>query len=424
MTTNPLGDFTTPRPKPSMKPPSLDSQVLGHGLIGEMIALTSQHTEADPAEIYGSLLCGIGILAGPTPHLRIGSTKHPLIIWPLLFGPTGTGRKGEASNVADIFLTATHDDYVKLCTSGLSSGEGLIEAIRDPTEVKRGKVTETVGTNDKRLVVIEPEFSSVMARSKREGNTLPAVMRQAWDGRALSVLNRTALRAKSSHVGIIGHVTPREFQKRLAESELAGGLYNRFLPLWVERSQLIALPEPIAHRDVTDMGTRIKLALQEARKVGRVILDDAAKLWWSKEVYPSLSAVDDVDAAWAEFTRRAAPYCLRIAALHAVLNGRSQVSRTDLEVAKVTVRFSLATAQYVLGVQHRDPQVDRLKRAVDASPEGLSRTDISRLFGNHLSSELLDEIVAVVLKDPDYELVSVLTEGRSASVLRRAKQAN
>jgi hypothetical protein len=43
---------------------------------------------------------------------------------------------------------------------------------------------------DKRLSVTEPEFSTVMARAKREGSTLGTMLRQAWDGRTLAVLTR------------------------------------------------------------------------------------------------------------------------------------------------------------------------------------------------------------------------------------------
>ena len=96
--------------------------------------------------------------------------------------------------------------------------------------------------DDKRLLVVEPEFSSVMARSRREGSTLAAVQRQAWEGRALSVLNRKQLAASASHVAMIGHVAPREFRLRLAETDMAGGTYNRYLPVYVERSRLLPVP--------------------------------------------------------------------------------------------------------------------------------------------------------------------------------------
>lgn len=128
-----------------------------------------------------------------------------------MFGSTGTGRKGESEGTARLFL-AKVSGFPDIWTTGLSSGEGLIERLRDPKDED-----DSGGTDDKRLLVIESEFSSVMARTKREGSTLAAVLRQAWDGDALSVLNRSALTGSGSHVAVVGHVTPRAFCLRLAE---------------------------------------------------------------------------------------------------------------------------------------------------------------------------------------------------------------
>jgi hypothetical protein len=55
-------------------------------------------------------------------------------------------------------------------------------------------------------------------------------------------MNRKMLKASASHVAVIGHITPQEFRLRLAEADLAGGTYNRYLPLFVERSKLLAIP--------------------------------------------------------------------------------------------------------------------------------------------------------------------------------------
>ena len=138
-------------------------------------------------------------LIGPEPHLRIGNTRHPLLIWTLLLGSTGTGRKGEAAATASLFVAqAADDDLAQVLVGGLSSGEGLIERIRDydPDRPDDG------GTNDKRLVVLESEFGSVLARARRDGNTLATILRQAWDGGRLGVMNRRALVASTSHVAI------------------------------------------------------------------------------------------------------------------------------------------------------------------------------------------------------------------------------
>lgn len=60
--------------------------------------------------------------------------------------------------------------------TGLSSGEGLIWAVRDPT-------SQDPGITDQRLLVIEPEFASVLKASAREISTLSLTLRSAWDSR-------------------------------------------------------------------------------------------------------------------------------------------------------------------------------------------------------------------------------------------------
>ena len=149
-----VGTKKEERTKPTGPPvPSADPAMYA-GVLGEIAARAAPTTEADPVGIYASLLAGASVLIGPGPHVRVGNTRHPLLVWLLLMGRTGSGRKGEATGTAEIFLRNARDmDMAELTVSGLSSGEGLIERIADGE------------TEDKRLLVIETEFTSVMARS-------------------------------------------------------------------------------------------------------------------------------------------------------------------------------------------------------------------------------------------------------------------
>ena len=340
--------------------PSADLSMYA-GILGDITLAAAPTTEADPVGIYASLLAGVGVLVGPGPYVRVGNTRHPLLIWVLMLGRTGSGRKGEATGTAEVFFRqAAPSSFPDLTVTGLSSGEGLIERIRD----------EGDGDEQKRLLVIEPEFTSVMARSKREGSTLAAVQRQAWDGRALSVLNRQQLKASASHVAIIGHITPREFRLRLADSDMTGGTYNRYLPVFVERTRLLPIPEGVAEQVREKLGGRLAAAIDQASAVRCIQFDHDATQLWTDELYPELTGADDEDHAEAEFTRRAAPYCLRVAGLLAALDGRQLMSKPDLAAAAALVRYSIASARYVLDRQARDPRLDRIRRALDEAGRG------------------------------------------------------
>jgi hypothetical protein len=363
--------------------------------------------------ILGSLLAMAAVGIGPGPHVKVGNDRHPLLIWPLLFGRTGTGRKGSATASAAVFFKAASDDYPGYLTSGLSSGEGLIERIRDGDG----------GAEDKRLLCIETEFGTVMTRAGREGSTLAEVCRQAWQGEPLSVLNRKQYRASSSHIGIIGHIAPKDFRRRLAAADLAAGTYNRYLPLFVERSRRLPIPEGADPADVADLGGRLMQSLQVAGTVNRLRLGSGAEKLWRGELYDEFTEADDDEAQWAEFMRRAAPYCLRIAGLYAALEGRDDISETHLAAAGALVRYSADSARYVLAGQLRDPRLDRLARAVAAAGEpGLARTAISGLFGHHVTKAELDHLVNDLVALGGYEAAYAQTGGRAAQVLRIAKE--
>lgn len=395
-------------------PPAADP-VMYRGVVGDIVAAATPTTEADPVGIFVSLLAAVGVAIGPGPFVQVGNTRHPLLVWPLLFGSTGSGRKGEATNTASLFVGQALPWFSAFIAGGLSSGEGLIERVRDVADED-----DSGGTEDKRLLVIEPEFASVMARSRREGNTLAAVLRQAWDGGALSVLNKTAVRASSSHIAIIGHITPREFRLRLAETELTGGTYNRFFPFFVDRNGKIPLPPGVADKVLAKHAGQLAKSIEQARKVGRVQLDPGATKLWQNTLYDEFTASDDDDLSWTEFTRRAAPYCLRIGAVHAVMEGQNLISAEDLAAAAALVRYSVASAKYVLDRRLRDPRMDRVRRAIDqAGPRGLGRTEISDLFSRNVAKKVLDEILADLTTAGGYEEFQAPTSGRPATRYRR-----
>lgn len=416
--TNRIGD--TKKEETSAPPPVVDPVVF-HGLLGEICQTVDagNHTEADPVGVLVTLMAGAGALMGMRPHVQIASTRHPLLIWPLLFGSTGAGRKGESYSTARLFLSEVPDPgsgHRPITVSGLSSGEGLIEYIRDPVDEE-----DQGGSLDKELLVVEPEFATVMARAKREGSTLAGVLRQAWDGGALTVLNRKALRASSSHVAIVGHVTPREFRIRLAESEMSGGTYNRFLPIYVDRAKRLPLPELLPGEVIQKLGLKLTRAVYPgvANEIGLITLDPDARKLWANDLYDEFTGADEEDQIWTEFTRRAAPYCLRISGLHAALDGRDAVSPGDLTAAGALVRYAIASARYVLDRQARDPRLDRIRRAVGGSADGLARTEISGLFSRNLPKAALDLLLEELVAGGEFERIEVRSGGRPAVRYRR-----
>ena len=111
---------------------------------------------------------------------------------------------------------------------GLSSGEGLINEVRDPVQKydPKEKTFEIIdpGATDKRLMIVEPEFAGALAVAERHGNTLSPLIRRAWDGDKLATMTRNSpLLATGAHISMIGHITEDELRARITRTDLANG---------------------------------------------------------------------------------------------------------------------------------------------------------------------------------------------------------
>jgi hypothetical protein len=264
---------------------------------------------------------------------------------------------------------------------------------------------------DKRLWVVESEWATAMIRAAREGSTLGPVMRSAWAGEDLGLLNRDAIRATRPHIGIVGHITPSEFVTRMHNVELSGGTYNRFLPVFVERSQVV--PEPPA-MDVSTFATEafeLRRACASARRVQVVSRsEDFRELW--RHVYQDLTT-DDENPTLNRFTARAAPQTLRVAAVLALTEERSVMTADDLDCVLAFVNYSIASARYVIGASTDQAVVERFQEAIRAAAgKWVSRDHIYREgFQRNVKRSALDAAWLIISADDSYQAKQDQTDG-------------
>jgi hypothetical protein len=203
------------------------------GLVGEVVRAIEPHTEADPIAILIQYLAFFGNAAGRGPHFRIEGDRHFTVLNAVLVGQTAKSRKGtSAGRVREIFKVADEEWESQRIKSGLSSGEGLINELRDPVEKEGEDGPELVdaGVDDKRLMILEAEFAGPLTVTRRHGNILSRVVRDAWDGRDLAVLVKNKpTRASGAHISIVGHITADELRTSLDRTSMANGYANRFL---------------------------------------------------------------------------------------------------------------------------------------------------------------------------------------------------
>jgi hypothetical protein len=260
--------------KPPEGWPAPPRSAVYHGLAGEIVHTISPHAEADPVAILSQLLVAFGAAAGRGAWFQVEATRHHPNEFMLLVGDSAKARKGSSWDHVRRLLDTADPSITGRTLTGLSSGEGVIWAVRDPS-------AQDPGIPDRRLLVIEPEFASVLKSTSRDISTLSPTLRSAWDGRPLAILTRTApARATDAHIAVIGHITQTELQHHVNPVELANGLLNRFILIACRRVRLLPEgggPDPLKR---SGLDRRLAQALAAARNAGQLRLSPPARERW------------------------------------------------------------------------------------------------------------------------------------------------
>ena len=282
-----------------------------HGPAGEFVLRTEPHS--DPMALLSQLLVAFGCACGRGAHYQVEADRHYSNEFVVLVGPTATRRKGSSWGHIRRLLADADPAFSRCLVGGLSSGEGLIAQVRDP-----GDEHDAQALSDKRRLVVEPEFAQTLKVLAREGNTLSAIVRQAWDGEPLQTIVRNdPLRATAAHIGIVGHITRDELLRYLTATELANGFANRFLLIAVKRSKLLPFGGALDGTQFTELRDSVRLALRFAQQHRPITFDDSARERWI-ELYEQLSSVRPGLAGAA--TARAEAHTVRLALIYALLD--------------------------------------------------------------------------------------------------------
>lgn len=397
-----------------------------HGLAGRFVAAVEPASEADRVALLAQFLVGVGNVIGRTAYATAEADRHYANEFAVLVGKSAKGRKGTSWGRVRATLARVDQSWADGRTAGgLSSGEGLIWAVRDPIEkqekVSKGRQVpryETViadpGVEDKRLLVVEPEFANVLRQNERQGNTLSALLRQAWEtGDLRSLTKNSPARATGAHVSVIGHITADELHRYLTATETANGFGNRFLWFLVRRSKFLpdgGTPDAMAlaavERDLAGV-------LAFARSAGEIRRDPVARDLWH-QVYPVLAA--DRNGLAGSLTGRAEAHVLRLSVLYAVLD-RSEVVRPEHLTAALAVwEYAEESVRCLFGDATGDPLADDILAQLRNAPAGLSRTAIRELAGKHLSADRINRALGVLLAAGLAYAETRETNGRPAEV--------
>jgi hypothetical protein len=412
-----------PLPEPCPWPDPLAPEAF-HGLAGDVVRVVGPATEADLAALLIQTLVGFGNLVGRTAYFVAESDKHFANEFAVLVGKTSKGRKGTSWGRIISILSGADQDWAEYhVASGLSSGEGLTWEVRDRV-MKRERVggrdgppqymevESDPGVADKRLLVYEPEFANVLRMIERQGNSLSANLRLAWDtGNLRAIVKQAPARATGAHISVVGHVTAEELRRYLTTTEAANGFGNRHLWVCVKRSKLLPEGGQVDEAAVADLRRRFGEALAFARTQKELVRDDEAREVW-RDVYEELS--EGRPGMAGALLARGEAHVMRLAMIYALLEQSPRIGADHLLAALAVWEYVVQSVHHVFGDGLGDPMADEILHLLRDCPNGLTRNEIRDSFGRNQSSERLGRALGLLLEHRLVRSVREDTGGRPA----------
>jgi len=385
-----------------------------HGVLGDLVRDASDFTEADPAALMASLLTFSAAVIGNQPYLAVSGLKFSPAFFTVLVGHSSHGRKGTSAHVVRIIRDiAVPDLDPSFNRRGFGSGEGLISRLAE--------------AEDRRMLIHEDEFAQLLTVTNREGSTLSAITRMAWDGVPLENNVKGAEMVVSDyHLGILGHITLDELKRTLNPKEVSNGFGNRFLWIASHRRKLVVWDDEIGSdafmvSRVVGNAKILGKRLGAAKHVDRVKFSDEALDAWA-DLYEA--GCDSASGTSEELSARWEAQLLRLALTFALLDGSTSVEVAHLTAAQAVWNYSAATVKYVFGDSSGDPTADRLQEALKAAgPEGLTFTEIQKSWSGHLSVRNRDNAIALLEEAGTAKLIQRPTGGKPQKVLIAADQS-
>jgi hypothetical protein len=420
-----MGRGATPGDVPTPEAPDWPDQPgkeAFYGLVGRIVRTIEPSTEADPAAVLVQTLVAFGSMAGRSAHFRVEETRHFTNEFVNLVGKTSKSRKGTSyARVSPLLQDADPPWFNEQIASGVSSGEGMLWAIRDPIqkqerikakgEVRYQEVEADPGVADKRLLLFEPEFANVLKQTERQGNTASVILRQAWDGaKVLRTLTKNSpTRVTDGHISMIGHITREELARYLTQTETANGFANRFLFVCADRSKLLPEGGQVDPAALDALRVELIEALAFAKTAGEMRRDEAARELWH-QVYSELSEGKPGLAGF--LLARAEAHVMRLALLYALLDRSPEIRAPHLLAALALWDYCERSVRTVFGDSLGDAVADELLRLLRGCPNGLTRTEIRDYFQRNASADRIGRALGLLLQHKLVRREEEQTEGR------------
>ncbi|MDD3814953.1 MAG: bifunctional DNA primase/polymerase [Desulfocapsaceae bacterium] len=389
----------TPPDWPSMNPRAY------HGIIADFIELATRTSEADPAAILATFLVRFGVECGPGAFMQVGDTKHRARLASVIVGASSKARKGTSGKPVERLFDFTNVNEqnlihpARVSMGPFSSGEGIIYAIRDPSSRWNPKTQAEeivdLGVDDKRLFVLDEEFGGVLANTKREGNTLSMVIRQAWDSGSFDPLTKNnKITATGGHVGWVSHITLQELQAKLDLSEGFNGFANRILWICAKRQKLVADPLIMPQCELECIQRHLIDILFRVGQGCEIKLGPRARSAWCEQYYPELTK--DRPGLVGCITNRGEAQALRLAMIYCLLAGQTVITLDHLQSGIAFWEYCFQSVKQIFHGRQTDHRTQIILEALQGAGR-LTGRELYALFKNNISKVGLETALSELM---------------------------
>lgn len=366
-----------------------------YGLAGDVMRLVNPISEADPVAVLVTFLTFSGNACGRDPRFTVGAGTHRANLFTAIVGATGEGRKGTSKEGPETLLAMADPEWAgQRLQGGLSSGEGVIDAIRDPSPLALADPKADQGVIDKRLLLMEDELAQGLKAAQRLGSTTSEIIRKAWDSPLIlrTMTKHNPSKATGPHISLVGHITPSELTKLIGETELANGFANRFSWYRVKRSKFLPNPLELPEYEAREIADYIRNALAFAQNAGQVRRDDDAGELWN-EVYRELSTGQP--GLSGALTARGPQLVIRHSLIYALLDASPVITVDHLTAALAVWEYAQTSVKSIFGDLTGDGVADRILSMLRTN-DAMTQTHISDALGRNQSAARIANAIHIL----------------------------
>ena len=359
-------------------------------VFGRTVKRLEPYSEANSLALLVQLMAVFVNVVGRNTYWCLSSVPKRLRIFALIIGPSAAGGKGTSYSLISYIMKKVAPDWHDNCRgSGVSSGEGIIHKIKDTGDPDQ----------EKRLMVVEPEFSQILTAGKREGSTVSQIIRKAFDEDEFEIIKTEPIKSTNSHVGFLGQITPSETVKYTTRNDAESGLMNRFLFVDCIRTKYLPIPERIPEETERLIVEDLKRHIDFSKDLGEIGITPAGKEFWSIAYRDLATRPDNL---FGKITARGAPIVRTLATAFALGSMKKEVTDTHLAKALEVWCHSEAKVAELFGNRFNDPiknkTLDALMVRAMSRSELLHETHKKNLSSGKLTEALKDLNEAKLIK--------------------------